>query len=433
MALGNPITLTDNVAAKVISVTATSGQTVFTVTGGYRINQLGVYRNGVRLVESNDYTASDGASVTLYSEATLDDILAFQIFDDFRVSDAIVSSASTQTISGNLNVTGAYYGNGANLTGIDTTSLKDSGGVVRVQANTSGTVVSGMITATTGDYSGNVTIGGTLTYEDVTNIDSVGIITARTGVRVTDGGVIVTAGVSTFSADIDANAGIDVDGHTELDDVNVSGASTFTGAADFNGAIDVDGHTELDDLGVAGISTFAADVSIADKIIHTGDTNTAIRFPANDTFTVETSGSERLRITSNAGLLLSNGILVEHCKIVSTAWSTTNDISLDDGNVFLNTANLAGTNNTIDITSSNGLNVDLAVGDMTSVTLITAVNATTAFIDHITIAASAVTESWVGGSAPTDGGGSGYDVYTFTIIKTAANTYVCIANQVKGS
>ena len=141
-----------------------------------------------------------------------------------------------------------------------------------------------------------------------------------------------------------------------------------------------------------------------------------------------------MSITSNGGLLLSNGILVERCKIVTTAWSTTNDISLDDGNVFLNTANLAGTTNTIDITSSAGLNVDLAVGDMTSVTLITAVNAATAYINEITIGAGAVTESWVGGSAPTDGGSSGYDVYTFNIIKKDATpTWVVIANQVKGS
>ena len=101
--------------------------------------------------------------------------------------------------------------------------------------------------------------------------------------------------------------------------------------------------------------------------------------------------------------------------------------------VFLNTANLAGTNNTIDITSSNGLNVDLAVGDMTAVTLITAVNASTAYINHITIGAAGVTESWVGGSAPTDGGSSGYDVYTFNIIKTASATYTVIANQIKTS
>ena len=42
--------------------------------------------------------------------------------------------------------------------------------------------------------------------------------------------------------------------------------------------------------------TFTGDVSIADKIVHTGDTNTSIRFPANDTITFETNGIERARI-----------------------------------------------------------------------------------------------------------------------------------------
>ena len=45
-------------------------------------------------------------------------------------------------------------------------------------------------------------------------------------------------------------------------------------------------------------------VGIADSIFHTGDTNTAIRFPAADTITAETSGSERLRIDSNGRLLV---------------------------------------------------------------------------------------------------------------------------------
>ena len=44
---------------------------------------------------------------------------------------------------------------------------------------------SGSITGTTGTFTGNVSVGGTLTYEDVTNIDSVGIITARSGIVVT--------------------------------------------------------------------------------------------------------------------------------------------------------------------------------------------------------------------------------------------------------
>ena len=89
----------------------------------------------------------------------------------------------------------------------------------------------------------NLVVGGTLTYEDVKNVDSVGIITAR-------GGLNVTA------------------------------------------------NTDTDTLNVSGISTFAGDVSIADKIIHTGDTNTVIRFPTADTITAETGGSERFRIDS---------------------------------------------------------------------------------------------------------------------------------------
>ena len=60
------------------------------------------------------------------------------------------------------------------------------------------TTFSGNITGVAATFTGNVSIAGTLTYEDVTNIDSVGLVTARSGVRITDGGLQVTAGVSTF-------------------------------------------------------------------------------------------------------------------------------------------------------------------------------------------------------------------------------------------
>ena len=52
----------------------------------------------------------------------------------------------------------------------------------------------------------------------------------------------------------------------------------------------------------SGVSTFSSDVSIADKIVHIGDTDTAIRFPSADTFTVETAGSERLRVNSSGNV-----------------------------------------------------------------------------------------------------------------------------------
>ena len=107
MAIGNPITLTNNVASKSISATATADQTLFTVTGGYRINQLAVFRNGVRLVSGSDFTANDGSTVTLVTAANLNDTIEFQIFDDFRVADAINSSGD-QSLDGSLSATGGF-------------------------------------------------------------------------------------------------------------------------------------------------------------------------------------------------------------------------------------------------------------------------------------------------------------------------------------
>ena len=62
-------------------------------------------------------------------------------------------------------------------------------------------------------FSGNVTIGGTLTYEDVTNIDSVGIITANTGINVVANGINVQAGILTAKNIIDAT---DAQGNTRV-------------------------------------------------------------------------------------------------------------------------------------------------------------------------------------------------------------------------
>ena len=109
MAIGRPITLTSNVASKTLSITATAGQTLFQPSGGYRINQIAVFPNGTRLVDGQDFTARDGASVTLVSGATVGDILEFQIFDSFNVAAAINDSGN-QTLDGTLIVTGGVTG-----------------------------------------------------------------------------------------------------------------------------------------------------------------------------------------------------------------------------------------------------------------------------------------------------------------------------------
>ena len=161
MAIGRPVSLTNNVASKSISVTATASQTLFTVTGGYRINQVAVFRNGVRLADGSDFTARDGATVTLLSAASAGDVLEFQIFDDFRVADAIINASAEQTISGNLTVTGTITGVGT-VTGSTVTGAAigiSSGGTVVGAAKTLNFIGTGNTFSMSGDTV-NISIAG---------------------------------------------------------------------------------------------------------------------------------------------------------------------------------------------------------------------------------------------------------------------------------
>ena len=220
--------------------TATLGQTSFTVTGGYTQGYVDVFRNGVRL-GSDDFTDTSETAIVLTVPAQADDLIEVV---KYNVASIVVSQGEFT----NINVSGivtasSFEGDGSSLSGIDATALKDSaGGSVKVQANTHGAVVTGILTgsnakftgiatattfvgnltgnvtgtadlasgltgtpnitvgsvaASSGTFSGNVTIGGTLTYTDVTNIDSVGIITAQQGLQVLANGVDVT-GIGTF-------------------------------------------------------------------------------------------------------------------------------------------------------------------------------------------------------------------------------------------
>ena len=110
---------------------------------------------------------------------------------------------------------------------------------------------------------GNVTIGGTLTYEDVQNIDSVGLVTARTGIRVLAGGAVI-AGATTATNGIRVGAGqsIGSDGAAVVyygDGSNLSGVIAGVGINTAGGNVGY-GVTLLDFRG-AGVSTITAPVS----------------------------------------------------------------------------------------------------------------------------------------------------------------------------
>jgi hypothetical protein len=87
---------------------------------------------------------------------------------------------------------------------------------------------------------------------------------------------------------------LDVGGDLYADNLTIN--NLIGVAATFSGVVTYEDVTNVDSLGIITARSY---VSIADSIVHTGDINTAIRFPAADTFTVETAGSEALRITSD--------------------------------------------------------------------------------------------------------------------------------------
>ena len=167
MPLGRPITLSSNVASKTISITATAGQTLFQPSGGYRINQIAVFRNGTRLVDGQDFTARDGASVTLLSGATVGDVLEFQIFDSFNIANTIKPNESTQTINGALVVQGGVTGSQIGI---------QSGGTAIGTGRTVNFIGSGNTVVDKGDGTIDVSISGSggggigtaINYEDDT-------------------------------------------------------------------------------------------------------------------------------------------------------------------------------------------------------------------------------------------------------------------------
>jgi len=151
-------------------------------------------------------------------------------------------------------------------------------------------------------FSGNVSVGGTLTYEDVTNIDSVGIVTARTGIKVLAGGInavgVVTA--TSFSGDGSSLSGV-VSGievksggssvGTSLTAINFSGATASTGSA---------GITTIT-IGAASISTTASSPS------------------ANTVVTLNLSTAQHHDITLTAGITTitcSGGVFGESHSVV---------------------------------------------------------------------------------------------------------------------
>ena len=155
-----------------------------------------------------------------------------------------------------------------------------------------GVVVTGCTTSTSGYFSGNVTIGGTLTHEDVTNIDSVGIVTARGGFlagnpAVSVGATITGAGAASFSGIGTFNSNLNVPNGN----LNVGAAVTVYGSTGIVSATAFYGDGAALSGVVSGIEVESGGSSV-------GTSLTAINFASGATITQGSSGITTVTIAA---------------------------------------------------------------------------------------------------------------------------------------
>ena len=381
--------------------------------------------------------------------------------DSVVVGSAFTANAQGITVVGTVTCT-TLSGSGSGITGIATgVSINAAGGTNQkvMLANASSGVANTMANTsslyrndnTSTLYATNVNVSGTMTTEDVANTDAVGLVTAGLGLRSTKGGLVVTAGVSTFTAAIDANSTSDFAGNVTVGSGATVGLAKSLSMSDnafinFGTADDMqiyhDGsHSYIKDRGTGDLKLTGTVVAIE------GTGETLAKFTDDGAAELYYDNSKKIE-TIGTGITVTGGVnasglstfyggwsatgggaLKEQFNISTTALNSGLDINLDQGMVHYRSTNLGAASVKPNITSGVGINTALKVGEAITVTIITAVNSTSNFVNAITVDHKDVTEFWVGGAAPTEGGGSNADAYTFNILKTGDATFVVIGNQ----
>ena len=299
--------------------------TDFTFASGYVPGYFDLFINGVKMIEGSDYTSTDGSTFSvLNGGATNGDVLEGVAYKAFNAATATVgiysggSPISTQANAINFVGTGntfALRGTTVDVsintgaagtwstydseTGITTTKkvkIQNDLEITGVTTSTGGFVgnVTGNVTGTAGGLSGTpditinnltgvaATFTGVLTYEDVTNIDSIGIITARSGIEVLGAGITVT-GISTFYTEVNVGTAITLDATS-----GIVSATAFYG----------DG-SNLDNI-VSGVTLEQAGSSVGSAI-------TTINFSSGATLTTASSGFSTVTIAAGIQTEASSG------------------------------------------------------------------------------------------------------------------------------
>ena len=319
-----------------------------------------------------------------------------------------------------------------------------TGTVVTVpEANT--LAVTGIVSVTS---AGNITNGGTFTNsgssiftgpaEFGSGANITGDITASGGLNLTGGANLNTTGIITCST-------LNVSGSTAFGDITGTIADlTVSNNATIGGNLTVNGTTTTIDT---------ANLSIEDANIGIGSVTTPTNTTANGggltlfggadgdkEFKWINSGSNPDYWSLTGGYLYAGEglnarkMLREGVNVGGATLNSASTLDLELGMVHYRTSNLgAAITPNIRYNGSTTLNAAMNISEGLTVTIITAVNNAAYYVSGLSIDGSSQTVNWIGGVAPSDGGTSGVDIYTFNIIKTANSTFTVIGNQSKTS
>ena len=214
------------------SYTASGITTDFTFSSGYTPGYFDIYINGVKMIEGSDYTSSDGSTFSILNGGASDgDALEAVAFKAFNA--ASVTNASDLTVSGDLTVIGSasFAGSGTSV-GFARTAFNLSGSPDITVRNLIGVAA---------------TFSGAVSYEDVVNIDSVGIVTARSGIDFGAsgvGGTITATGQAEFAGVVTATSfvgdGSGLTGVASTDNIITGTAATFNNLVNVGSNIKID-------------------------------------------------------------------------------------------------------------------------------------------------------------------------------------------------
>ena len=400
---------------------------------------------------------------------------------NLHVGDSLLTTKDL-TVGAAATIVGALSGSTGTFSGaVNVDATTDS-----TSTTTGALIVDGGAAIAKNVYIGaGLSVAGTLTYEDVTNVDSVGVITAKSGVNISGGELLVgsnikggTAGVLTATTFVgaltgnvtgnligNATSGLSVSGGefkvgTAVTIAATAGVATFSQDVFFHGANDTK-YVQWDassnklllkdgaylGLGNAGNGDLQLYHDGSDSIINnaTGDLKIYVKDGEKAIICKDDEGVElyynnqKQLETTNDGFdctgigtfqsgLAIQGMMKEEFYTVANKLSAGTNIDVASGMIWYYSTNETTTATpNIRYSSAKTLNNMVNTGESLTVTIIYKPNGA-GYYASLQVDGSGVTEEWLGGSAPSSANAGGYDILTHTLLKTGASSWICLSN-----